>query len=189
MLVLPGCVVVSRESARPGGSSTFSPSPQDQSPAKAQSEAPTQGKGLIKPYIPEDTGPKPGEITDTKPEAVPVVQPGLDQSVSKEADRLPKWEEDQKVRVAALKKAEEYPNVKKIKICLSVQDDEWWIIFYNDIGTAIDLKQFVWDRKTEALEPHLVIKQIPRSQLESHLTRKQPGRGCEVLDPPAPKVR
>jgi hypothetical protein len=202
LIALSGCVLVSREGTRSVESPSFNGEarPQRGAPRASDSTKP-QGTGLVKPYIPEDRARQEKAKTEIRAEdkaqatpdvttdAVPSADTVAYAQPADEPERLPKWEEDQKVRVAALDQASGYPNVKKIKICYAVQDDEWWVILYNDIGKAIDLKQFVWNRKTEALEPHLVIEQISKSRLESHLTKTIPGRGCEILDPPSPRRR
>ncbi len=202
LIAVSGCVLVSREGARSAGSPSFTgeAGPQGGAPRASDSAKP-RDSGLVKPYIPEDRARQAKARTEIRDEdkveatpdittdAVPSADTVAYAQPADESERLPKWEEDQKVRVAALDKASGYPNVKKIKICYAVQDDEWWVILYNDIGKAIDLKQFVWNRKTEALEPHLVIEQISKSRLESHLTKTIPGRGCEILDPPSPSRR
>lgn len=88
------------------------------------------------------------------------------------------------MKAEATNMAKAFPGVKKIKICYEVESDEWWVILYQDIGTAIDLKQFVWNRENQVLEPFLVLKQIPRTQLQEHLSKKEKGRACETRDAP-----
>jgi hypothetical protein len=94
------------------------------------------------------------------------------------------WE-DEKVKQAALEMAKSFPGARKIKICYAIDDDEWWITIYDDEGSSIDLKQFVWDREKEILEPFLVLKRIPRTGMERHAREKRPGKACRVIDLPS----
>jgi hypothetical protein len=92
-----------------------------------------------------------------------------------------RWE-DEKVKRAALAMAGGFPNARKLKICYVLNDDEWSVTIYDDIGTAIDLKQYFWDRDKESLEPFLVVKRIPRSRLDEYAEKSEPGEACEVID-------
>lgn len=76
--------------------------------------------------------------------------------------------------------------IRKLKICYSVKDNEWWIILYEDAGGFYELKQFVWDRDQDKLEAFLVQKKVPKSRLEEHLRQQEPDRACEALDPGPP---
>ena len=88
---------------------------------------------------------------------------------------------------AAVTMAKSFPRARKVKVCYVVDDDEWWVTIYDDLGSSIDLKQYVWDREKEALEPFLVLKRIPRSRMEAHAGEKRPGQACEVIDIPVPR--
>ncbi|MCA1959574.1 MAG: hypothetical protein LDL33_02165 [Desulfomonile sp.] len=139
--------------------------------------APTSS-GLIKPVIPQDAG-----------ETESPVRPAFSAPAAREVASLQRgsdsgqhsWE-DEKVKSAALHIAKTVPNVRKIQMCYAVEEDEWWVSLYDDIGLAVDVKQFVWNRELEILEPFLVQKRIPRGQLDEHLSRKTPDRACEVID-------
>lgn len=103
-------------------------------------------------------------------------------------DRTGKDWEDQKVRAAAHELAKSYSGVKKIKVCYSVKDDEWWVTLYDFTGSYIDLKQFTWNRDLDKLESFLVLNRIPLSRLQNHLNEEQSGRACEVLETAANPV-
>ena len=94
----------------------------------------------------------------------------------------PSWE-DQKVKIAALDLAKSKPSVAKIKICYDARHDEWWVILYDRLGGEIDLKQFVWNRETDTLDPFLVMKRIPEGKLEEHAVREEKDKACEAFDP------
>ncbi len=139
--------------------------------------------GLIKPAIPPDSqeaadpnsvasANRPAGPGDQTPAAGPA---NLSQAAG--------WE-DQKVKNAAFEMARSIPSVTKIQVCYALEDDEWWVILYDDLGSAIDVKQFVWNREQELLEPFLVINRIPRGSLDLHLTRRTPDRACQILDRP-----
>jgi hypothetical protein len=93
-------------------------------------------------------------------------------------------QEIDRVRDAAREIVKNLDTISKVKICHLKTEDEWWVTLYDDIGSLIDLKQYVWDRESESLTPFLVLKRIPKSRLESHLTAKDSDRVCEVFDPP-----
>ena len=95
----------------------------------------------------------------------------------------PNWE-DQKVRIAALEMARSIPSTSKVKICYDAKHDEWWVTLYDRQGAMFDLKQFVWERESEKLEPFLVQQRISQTKLEDHVKREEKGRACEAFDPP-----
>jgi hypothetical protein len=95
------------------------------------------------------------------------------------------WEEDLKVKEIAFGLARKLQNVAKIKICLDPKADEWWIILYEDTGSNYSLHQHIWHRGQDNLEPFLVSKTVPKSQLEASLGSSHSEMACEVLDPPA----
>lgn len=171
------------------------------------SDQPSETKGLIKPFIPQDQGAGvPPGLGPEQPLAQPQAQPpsplgapappatqnrsGISPeplpSVQAASPAPPpsagQWE-DQKVREAAQEVLKGYPSVRKVKICYAVKDDEWWVILYDEAGTYYELRQFVWDRDREKLDPHLVLKRIAKSRLQDHLMANEPDRACEVMDP------
>ncbi|MBI5570154.1 MAG: hypothetical protein HY914_09435 [Desulfomonile tiedjei] len=115
----------------------------------------------------------PGMRTGTEP------PPLSTQGGPKEVPR--EWE-DQRIKGAAQQLAKQSAGVKKGKVCYSVKNDEWWVILYQDSADAYDVKQFVWNREQERLEPFLVVTRIAKSRLEDHLNGSEHGRTCEVLD-------
>jgi hypothetical protein len=148
-------------------------------PASIQEAAPvvpqaaagaTPGAG---PREQTDVGQTPGMQTGTEqPRLNPEEGP---KEVSKE------WE-DQRIRFAAQQLARQSAGVKKGKVCYSVKDDEWWVVLYQDGADAYEVKQFVWNREQERLEPFLVMNRIAKSRLEDHLNGSEQGRTCEALD-------
>lgn len=192
-LVSFGCVASSRRAGVPPGSQVQGYGPQ----AQQQPEG-----GLIKPYIPAT----PGASDETQPEGPPQAgdfrspspsqggMTGLGRRSGPAGSSSPspaatsevrnQWE-SQKVKAAAIKLAKTIPTVIKIKVCYAVENDEWWVILYDDHGPLIDLKQYTWNREKLELQPFLVLKQISKNQLERHLTRKTSGRACEILDYPS----
>lgn len=93
------------------------------------------------------------------------------------------WE-DHKVREAALKMAEGFPQVSRLKVCYAVKDDEWWVTFYDNAGAFTELKQYTWNRELEKLEAFLVLKRILSSRVQQHLTEEEVGKACEALEVP-----
>ncbi|MGO9569875.1 MAG: hypothetical protein ACLP5H_20280 [Desulfomonilaceae bacterium] len=199
-----GCIVPSQEAMRgPGG--PF------QNPTASQSELRTGSGSLIKPTIPQGATPAPlaaktSEDASAKPEHVMQMPAPNTENPFQEKPRLneeqprpdelsqppggqsgpPKQEwEDQKVRDAAVEMAKASPEVKKIKICYAVKEHEWWVIFYERGEGIFELKQYIWNKESEKLEPFLVLKRIPAARLQQHLTEEEPGRACEIMEPPS----
>lgn len=196
-----GCVIPSQETVK-HVKHTELPSLKTTENA-VSSEKPQEGK-LVKPFIPEDTDaavvPPHRDISGNAPpnpakdapmrESAPVSMgnaqgPKGAAPLTGEAEPSSRlWEEDKNVKTKALELAKANSAVKKMKICYSVPDDEWWVILYEDITVAYDLKQFVWNRDQGRFDPHLVVKTIPRDQLEQHVKSHEKGMECEVLTPP-----
>jgi hypothetical protein len=96
------------------------------------------------------------------------------------------WE-DQRVKEAAFKISRNFPGVKKGKICYSVKNDEWWIVLYDEAGSAYDVKQYVWNRDQEKLDPFLVLKRIGKNRLDEVLASRESDKACEPLDFSGPR--
>jgi hypothetical protein len=199
-----GCIVPSQEAIRKAGGP-----PQNSSPARPEMRA--ESGPLIKPTIPQESTPAsqaertpgvgsansegvaqmPAANTENPflekpkpkgepPKSVAPTQPPRGQ------DRPAKQEwEDQKVRDAAVEMAKATPGVKQIKICYAVKKGEWWVILYQPGQGMYELKQYIWNKDSEKLEPFLVYKTIPADRLQQHLTEEEPGRACEVMELPS----
>jgi hypothetical protein len=90
------------------------------------------------------------------------------------------------VKAAALELAKILGNIKKAKICYAGKDKEWWAIYYQDIESAIDVRQFFWNSDTEKLEPFLVLKRIPQAKMDSDFKKEETGKTCSEITLPAP---
>lgn len=90
----------------------------------------------------------------------------------------------ERVRLEGLALAKGLGHIVRMKMCHVTADDEWWIILYQEGGSMIDLKQFVWNRTSEKLEPFLVIRQIPRAHLDAEVNKKDPERTCRPIEVP-----
>ena len=100
--------------------------------------------------------------------------------------RLGVWDkgsvpDDDMVIRAAIAKAKSLGPVSKMKVCYRHEDDEWWIFLYHDIGTMIDVKQFVWSMESEKLRPFLVVKRVSKTKLEKKLQEEEPDSSCQIL--------
>ncbi len=93
--------------------------------------------------------------------------------------------EEEEVRHAAIELAKDMTSTQKIKLCLSEAENEWWAIFYDDIGNLIDIKQYIWNRDSASFSPFLVLKRIPKSRLSAHLSAHNQFKKCQVIDNPA----
>jgi hypothetical protein len=92
--------------------------------------------------------------------------------------------EESQVKVEARELAKRIGSIERIKMCYVDEDDEWWATFYQDIGSVIDVKQFIWNRESQRFEPFLVLKRISKSKLTAELNRNEKGRHCAVVSPP-----
>jgi hypothetical protein len=89
------------------------------------------------------------------------------------------------VRDAAIKLAKSMKSIQGMKICHAREEDEWWVTIFDDLGGVLDIKQYTWNPESESFTPFLVMKRIPRSKLDAHLSTEDPGRSCRVIAPAA----
>jgi hypothetical protein len=193
-LMTSGCIIPSQQSVK---------NPQTEVQSNGPINMARPGK-LLKPTIQESAEPsdQPSEvktIPDAQPsQPAPEPPAGAPAPERSEIQPLPaaatrgakqEWAEDQKVRQAALEKAKSYPSVKKIKICFSVKEDEWWVTLYEHSGGTINLKPYTWNREKEELEEFLVLRQIPISRLQQSLQEEEAGKACEVVDAPVAQLQ
>lgn len=141
----------------------------------------------------ETPGPASGPTKDADVKTVPVekdvpqkaeASPPKGLVKPKPAKDLEPPTEEEVVKEAAVKMGQSLEPVLSIKICYLSPKDEWWASIYHDLGHLIDVKQFIWNREQEKLEPFTVLTQIPRNKLKVHLTNNKPGSRCEILSPP-----
>lgn len=156
---------------------------QDETEYEAASPAPSKQVDNNTPERPE---PKDRKILeDKKQDRMKQAQPEP-KSGEKTEKKKPEDEADQ-VKAAALEKAKDLGNIKKAKVCYASKDKEWWVVFYQDTDSAIDVRQFFWHPETERLEPFLVLKRIPRDKMESDFKKDEPGKTCSNLAVPKDK--
>jgi hypothetical protein len=198
---LPGCLLPSQETLKKSswpGQGTSVPEP----------EARSTQQTLLKPVIPPETSSKtesddaptsapqaePPQKIAAAPQPSPSAAPAASDasaaarptSAKPEPETKPgtkQWE-DEKIKTLALDVAQNSPAVVRLKACYYVKHDEWWVIAYEDTGGPIELKQYIWNRDQERLEPFLVLKTIARDRLEEHLNSSEPDRACEVIPLP-----
>jgi hypothetical protein len=91
------------------------------------------------------------------------------------------------VQEAALDLAKTLDNIKKAKVCYSSKGKEWWVVFYQEINSAVEVKQFFWNPDSEKFEPFLVLKRIPRAKMDSDFKKDEPEKKCTVLTLPTGK--
>jgi hypothetical protein len=145
------------------------------------------------PEAPARSGAKPdaSPASVAKSAAKEAVQSTHPTSSAKEARQKSdetEWE-DQKVKRAAMELRDAHRSAQKMKLCYAVKDDEWWVTFYEDAASHYDLKQYVWDRDRECLDPFLVMKSIPKDRLHQDLHDGEPDRACEVINLPPPSQK
>jgi hypothetical protein len=150
------------------------PTASDAKTAQKENTPPARSsEKLIPAKIPEETPARPDAAKDSEEQPKT-----LDRRILSDPER---------VKLEALDMAANLGSIVRMKICHVKEDDEWWAILYKDEGSMIDLKQFVWNRKTEKFEPFLVIRQIARDKLDSDLHKKEPGKTCTPVDVPMKK--
>jgi hypothetical protein len=157
---------------------------------EASIKQPTQSSRLIKVL------PKPDSSADDwrQSGSIPARQGGPVQSKPHSvrlASRAPAEDkevvfrsEESQVKAEARELANRIGSIERIKMCYVDEDDEWWATFYQDIGSVIDVRQFIWNRESQRFEPFLVLKRISKSKLAAELNRKEKGRRCAVVPPP-----
>lgn len=139
----------------------------------------TVDRELVKPSIPSDTRKKSAETGDSPEKAGSSAFVVSRRIIGKKPKKpAPK---DERLLDAAIEAAKELVAVEKMKLCYKLKEDEWWVSIYVDIRNRIDVKQFIWNRELENLEPFLVLKRIPKSKLASELNKAEPGSICEVV--------
>ena len=157
---------------------------------EASIKQPTQSSRLIKvlpkPDSPADDWRQSGSIparqggpVQSKPHSV-----RLASRASAEDKEVEFRSEECQVKVEARELAKRIGPIERIKMCYVDEDDEWWATFYQDIGSVIDVRQFIWNRESQKFEPFLVLKRISKSKLAAELNRKEKGRHCAVVPPP-----
>jgi hypothetical protein len=198
---LPGCLIPSQETLKK------SPWPVQGTSVPEQEATPTH-QTLVKPVIPPETSSKTesdnaptgaaqGEAPQKIAAAPEPSPPAAPAAADKSADAQPintkpepeikppskQWE-DEKIKGLALELAKSSAAVVRLKVCYYVKNDEWWVTAYEDTGGPIELKQYIWNRDQEKLEPFLVLKTIARDRLEQHVHASEPDRACEVIPLP-----
>lgn len=166
------------------------PMPGLQTPTAHPSDGGSQSKLVRAPEAPARSGEKPCPASEivAKSEMKKATQSMHVASFAKEARQKSgetQWE-DQKVKQAAMELRDAHRSAQKMKLCYAVKDDEWWVIFYEDAASHYELRQYVWDRDRERLDPFLVMKRIPRDRLKQDLSDSEPDRACEVVDLASP---
>lgn len=136
-------------------------------------------RALVKPSIPADALERSVDTGDLREKAAsnPFV---VSRRLIGKQPRKPAPKEE-RLLGAAVEAAKELIAVEKMKLCYKSKEDEWWVSIYVDIGNRIDVRQFIWNRELEKLEPFLVLKRISKSKLPSELDKAESGSICEVV--------
>lgn len=146
----------------------------------SRTEAKTAGSqtGKSRPDQPQETK----DAITPSAEAASAVKPRTGEESSTSRDLMRSLPEDERVKLAAIDIAKSLGGIERMKVCHVKEDDEWWAILYQDAGSIIDLKQFIWNRKTQKFDPFLVIRNISRDKLEVEIKKKEPGRVCTPVE-------
>lgn len=95
-------------------------------------------------------------------------------------------EQEEKVKKAAIETLKGLSSPIKYTICYDEENDEWWLTVYDDIGHALDVKQYFWTPAQEKLEPFLVLNRIPKGRLAAELSKKSDRKKCSIYEPGKP---
>jgi hypothetical protein len=146
----------------------------------------SEPSALIKPVISPENSEKPKMVpagTDQSEAPTPTTErPELDPKPADDQSGDAKELDDAKVRTAGIELAKLSPAVKKMGICYSVKDDEWWVTLYEPAGNVYELKSFTWNPEQEKLEPFLVPKRVPIAEFDNHLAEAGVGKLCKLID-------
>lgn len=91
--------------------------------------------------------------------------------------------EEDKIKKAAVEILKGLNSPIKYTICYDQENEEWWLTVYDDIGHALDVKQYFWTPAQEKLEPFLVLKKIPKSRLNNDISMKSDQKKCSIYEP------
>lgn len=98
-------------------------------------------------------------------------------------------EQEDKVKKAAIEILKGLNSPIKYTICYDEENDEWWLTVYDDIGHALDVKQYFWTPAQEKLEPFLVLNKIPKGRLTAELSKKSDRKKCSIYEPGKPAAQ
>ena len=93
------------------------------------------------------------------------------------------FSEEEKVKKTALETLKGLTAPIKYTICYDEENDEWWLTVYDDIGHALDVKQYFWTSSQEKWEPFLVLNRIPKGRLNAELSNKSDRKKCSIYEP------
>ncbi len=193
--LITGCISPSQETMK-------KPSLSAQQPISTQSLEKSTDEILLKPVIPPE--PELGSGAETTRQVQSQIVQTKTLTDSPNSDQTPKrsgqspetasieaepktpskaWE-DEKVKSLALDLAKGSSAGSKMKICYAIKRDEWWVILYENIGSAFEVKQYSWNREQNKLEPFLVYKTLPHDKIQEQLNSPEPDRACEVVETP-----
>jgi hypothetical protein len=145
----------------------------------------TEPSALIKPTISPENGDQPQTAgPDNSPAEVPGAAVETPEPRPKPpADRPANAKEldDTQVRAAAIELAKHHPAVKKMRLCYSIKDAEWWVTLYEPAGGAYELRRFTWNAEKEKLEPFLVTGRVPIAEFDKHVAEDDVGKLCKIV--------
>lgn len=95
-------------------------------------------------------------------------------------------EQEEKVKKVAIETLKGLSSPIKYTICYDEENDEWWLTVYEDIGHALDVKQYFWTPQQEKLEPFLVLNRIPKGRLTAELSKQSDRKKCSIHEPVKP---
>ncbi|MDQ7783702.1 MAG: hypothetical protein RDU20_12535 [Desulfomonilaceae bacterium] len=91
---------------------------------------------------------------------------------------------DRMLRTAADELASQLGRIEAMKLCHVEKENEWWVVFYQDIGPVIDVRNYIWNWEEQRFRPYLVVKRFPKNELQDKVNRLEHGRKCVVLKSP-----
>lgn len=89
--------------------------------------------------------------------------------------------EKDKINEAAVKFANEIPNVKHVKTCFSKMFGGWYLDVFVTKGKKIIKQHYSWNPVTREWDISLAPKEVPEDKLEYHLKGEVRDERCSVL--------
>jgi hypothetical protein len=88
-----------------------------------------------------------------------------------------------RVKKATLDMPKNIYTSKKMQIWHTEPSDEWSATLLDEIGTMMDLKQYVWEPDSETLTPFLTLEMIAKWRLDHHFALKKQDKTCQTMTP------
>ena len=104
------------------------------------------------------------------------------QSRSEKTERKSGRTELEIVRDIAIGLAKKHAPVDQMRLCYAKKTREWWITLFRNEGHVLELKQYIWNKLEDKLDPFCVEKRIAKDALADYLSEQPRGRECSAFE-------